>query len=85
MPATPELDDAEKATLIALWKRTIAADPPSRCRPRIRTLRAIFAKLDPPPPRPQPYPPPNPRANPAQSGEDETPEEEADYGGLRII
>jgi len=55
----PELDDADKAVLIALLKVTIAADrfPMS---PRIRRFKAILAKLDPPAPRPEPLPPPEP-------------------------
>jgi hypothetical protein len=40
MPATVELDDAEKAALIAELKRTIAADPFPLSQ-RIRTLRTI--------------------------------------------
>jgi hypothetical protein len=40
MPATPELDDTEKAALIAELKQTIATDPFPRS-PRVRTLRAI--------------------------------------------
>jgi hypothetical protein len=49
-----DLADADKAALIELLKETIAADrfPLS---PRIRALRAILEKLDPPPPRPEPW------------------------------
>jgi hypothetical protein len=32
---------------------------------RIRTPRAILAKLEPPPPRPQPFPPPKPASEPS--------------------
>ena len=55
----PELDDADKAVLIALLKATVAGDryPLS---PRIRSFKAILAKLDPPAPRPEPLPPPKP-------------------------
>jgi len=55
----PELDDADKAVLIALLKVTIAADrfPMS---PRIRRFKAILAKLDPPRRASEPLPPPKP-------------------------
>jgi hypothetical protein len=55
----PELDAAEKAALIELLKETIAADrfPFS---PRIRQLKRILDKLEPPPPAPEPFPPPKP-------------------------
>jgi hypothetical protein len=55
----PDLDDAELAALIALLRETIDRDrfPLS---PRIKTLRAILAKLAPPPPAPEPFPPPKP-------------------------
>jgi hypothetical protein len=43
----------EKAALIALLKKTIAADP-FPLSPRIQQLRSILAKLEPPPPWPQP-------------------------------
>jgi hypothetical protein len=48
-----DLADADKAALIELLRETIAADryPLS---PRIQKLRAILAKLAPPPPRPEP-------------------------------
>jgi hypothetical protein len=47
------LSDDEKTTLVALLKRTIDADryPLS---PRIRALRGILAKLEPPAPAPLP-------------------------------
>ena len=57
IPATPELDDADLAVLVALLKQTIAADP-LPLSPRIRQLRAILAKLEPSASRPQPYPAP---------------------------
>jgi hypothetical protein len=55
----PALSDAEKAALAALLKETIAADrfPLS---PRIRALKRILDKLEPPPPSPEPFPPPKP-------------------------
>jgi hypothetical protein len=45
-----------------LLRETIAADrfPLS---PRIKSLKAILDKLDPPPPRPAPLPPPKPPAD----------------------
>ena len=64
MPATPYLGDADFAVLVALLKQTIAADryPLS---PRIQKLRAILAKLAPPPPRPEPFPRPKPVGEPS--------------------
>ena len=57
MPPTADLDDAEKATLAALLRQVIAADP-FPLSLRIRTLRTILDKLEPPPARPQPFPGP---------------------------
>ena len=62
--ATVELGDAELAALIAELKRTIAVDPFPRS-PRVRTLRAILDKLDPPPSRPEPHPAPKPAEAPS--------------------
>jgi hypothetical protein len=59
--------DADKATtLIELLRETIERDriPLS---PRIKSLKAILAKLDPPPARPQPFPPPKPPAEPSMA------------------
>jgi hypothetical protein len=52
-----ELNDRDKAALTAILRATIAADryPLS---PRVRQLRAILDKLEPPPARPEPLPPP---------------------------
>ena len=50
---TLELDDGEKATLAALLKQTIAADPFPLSQ-RVRRLRAILEKLEPPAARPKP-------------------------------
>jgi hypothetical protein len=47
---TVELDEGEKAALVELLKRTIAADP-FPLSPRVRTLRGILDKLQPPSPR----------------------------------
>jgi hypothetical protein len=54
-----DLSDADKAALVALLKATIAADrfPLS---PRIRSLRRILDKLEPPAKAPEPLPPPKP-------------------------
>jgi hypothetical protein len=59
-----DLADADKAALIELLRKTIAADryPLS---PRIRQLRAILDKLEPPTPRPEPFPPPKPIGEPS--------------------
>jgi hypothetical protein len=46
-----------------LLKQTIAADP-FPMSPRIRTLRVILDKLE-PPPRPQPLPSPKPAVTPS--------------------
>jgi hypothetical protein len=56
---TVELDEGEKAALVELLKRTIAADP-FPMSPRVRQLRAILEKLE-----PQPYPAPKPAPKPA--------------------
>jgi len=55
----PELDDADKAILIALLKATIAADryPLS---PRVRALKRVLDKLDRPRRASEPLPPPKP-------------------------
>jgi hypothetical protein len=55
----PDLSDADKAALVALLKATIAADRFPRS-PRIRALRRILDKLEPPPLGPEPIPPPKP-------------------------
>ena len=55
----PELTDDDKAILAELLREIIARDrfPLS---PRVRSLRAILAKLAPPAPRPEPLRPPEP-------------------------
>ena len=62
---SPDLSDEEKRTLTQLLKRTIDADhyPLS---PRIRTLRAILDKIEPPPVR-EMVPPPK-RYGPPRAG-----------------
>jgi len=54
-----ELDDADKTILVDLLRETIERDgvPLS---PRIKSLRAILAKLRPATPRPEPLPAPKP-------------------------
>jgi hypothetical protein len=54
---TPDLPDDHKAILADLLRETIERDrfPLS---PRVRRLKAILAKLDPPVPRSEPIPPP---------------------------
>ena len=48
VPTTLELDDADKAALIALFKQTIAVDPFPMSQ-RSRTFNATLAKLEPTP------------------------------------
>jgi len=50
-----EFDDDDKATLAALLKQTIAADP-FPMSPRVRQLRAILEKVKPSKSGPQPFP-----------------------------
>ena len=59
-----DLDDNDKAALVELLRQVIAADryPLS---PRIRKLRAILDRLNPPAPRPEPYPAPKPPGEPS--------------------
>jgi len=65
MPAAgPDLDDAERAAVIALLKRAIA-DSRYPLSPEIRALRRALEKLEPPPTRPQPHPPPKPPGQPS--------------------
>ncbi len=60
----PELDDADKAVLMALMKATIAGDryPLS---PRVRALQGVLDKLDPPRRTSAPLPPPKPPGQPS--------------------
>jgi hypothetical protein len=62
---TPDLPDDDKAIRANLLRETIERDrfPLS---PRVRRLRAILAKLDPPAPRSEPIPPPKLRASGVQ-------------------
>jgi len=54
-----ELSDAERRALIVLLQTAIAADR-FFMSPRIRMLKRILDKLEPPPPAPEPLPPPKP-------------------------
>lgn len=58
------LTDDDKAILVELLRETVERDrfPMS---PRIRSFKAILAKLDPPAPRPEPLPPPKPPGDPS--------------------
>jgi hypothetical protein len=64
MPATPDLDDDERATLIAVLREVVERNR-HFMSPRMKRLRAIFGKLDPLPPRPQSYLPPKPPGQPS--------------------
>jgi hypothetical protein len=59
-----ELDDGEKAALVALLTAEIE-NTRYPLSPRIRQLRAILDKLEPAKPRPQPYPAPKPVGEPS--------------------
>jgi hypothetical protein len=61
----PDLTDAEKTALIAELRRNADPFPLS---PRIRTLRAILDKLQPPSPRAEPYPAPKSACVPVRLG-----------------
>jgi hypothetical protein len=55
----PDLTDNDKAILAELLDETIERSR-RLLSPRVRSYRAILAKLDPPAPRPEPLPPPKP-------------------------
>jgi hypothetical protein len=61
---TPDLSEDDKTILVELLRETIECDrfPLS---PRIKSLKAILAKLDPPAPRPEPLPAPKPPGEPS--------------------
>ena len=61
---TLDLDDAERAALVALLRAEIE-NTRYPLSPRIRQLRAILDKLEPAKPRPEPYPPPKPVGEPS--------------------
>jgi len=62
--AAPDLTDDERRELIALLRRVIAADP-FPLSPRVRLLRGILDKLQPPSPRAEPSPPPKSAGTPS--------------------
>jgi hypothetical protein len=62
MPA--DLDDTDIAALAELLREVVATDP-YPLSPRIKKLRAILDKLEPPTPRPEPLPPPKPIGEPS--------------------
>ena len=64
MPAMPDLNEEEFLELRVLLRHTIASDsyPMS---PRLRRLRAILDKLDPPASRPEPHPASKPAGEPS--------------------
>jgi len=64
MPAPLELDEAERAALVALLRAQIK-NTRWPLAPRMKALRAILDKLEPPPPRPEPFPRPKPPAQPS--------------------
>jgi hypothetical protein len=57
MATAPELDDADKAVLVALLDQVIAADPVPLSS-RVNRLRAILDKLELAIAQPPPYPTP---------------------------
>jgi hypothetical protein len=58
-PVPPDLTGDDKAIIVELLRETIERDrfPMS---PKIKRLKAVLAKFDPPAPRPEPLPPPKP-------------------------
>jgi hypothetical protein len=64
MAATPDLDDDERATLIAVLREVVERNR-HFMSPRVKRLRAILAKFDPPLPRSEPYPSPKPPGTPS--------------------
>ena len=60
----PDLSENDKAILVELLKAMIEADRFPRA-PRVKRLRGILAKLDPPAPRSEPLPPPKPPGEPS--------------------
>ena len=59
-----ELSEVERVALLELLRETIEASryPLS---PRIKTLKAILAKMEPPASQPERYPPPKPPGQPS--------------------
>ncbi len=61
-----ELDDTEKAALVALLTVEIE-NTRWPMAPRTKVLRSVLDKLEPAPSRPQPYPPPKPIGEPSMA------------------
>ena len=64
MPAALNLDDDDRMELAAVLREAIARDR-YFMSPRVKRLRAILDRLEPPPSRPEPYPPPKPAGEPS--------------------
>ena len=64
MAVPPDLTDDDTAVLVELLRETIEHDrfPLS---PKVKRLKAVLAKFDPPAPRPEPLPPPKPPGEPS--------------------
>ena len=60
----PDLAPEEQAELLRLLRQVIEADP-FPLSVRIRTLRSILDKLEPPAPKPLPFPAPKPAGTPS--------------------
>jgi hypothetical protein len=60
---TIEFSDPERRALVDHLRRSIASDP-YPLAPRLRPLRAVLAKLD-PPARAEPFPAPKPAGEPS--------------------
>ena len=56
---TLDLTDNERAQLIGMLRQIVDFDP-FPLSPRVRTVKAILDKLEPPAPRVEPLPPPKP-------------------------
>jgi hypothetical protein len=65
MPDPLNLDDDDRMELAAVLREAIARDR-YFMSPRVKWLRAILERLEPPPPRPVPYPPPKPPGTPSE-------------------
>jgi hypothetical protein len=57
--AWEDLTEEERGAVLRLLRETVDYDP-FPFSPRIKSLKAILAKLDPPASRPTPLPPPKP-------------------------
>ncbi len=59
-----DLSEAERQELLRLLRTAIINDP-YPLSPRIKRLKSIRDKLEPPPPSPEPYPPVKPPGEPS--------------------